>query len=69
MACTKGNCTTSIYIAHRGTDRKGRAMQSAYQLDQLNSLSFTNWFSEVRGLPGREGAQRQPGGGRQEDLP
>lgn len=46
LSCVS-NCTTSIYVGHRGSDRKGATMQSAYQIEQLNSYSVTGWLSDV----------------------
>ncbi|GAB4822799.1 hypothetical protein N2152v2_009845 [Parachlorella kessleri] len=47
LACVSGNCTTAIYVGHRGTDSKGAAMTSAYQIEQLNQYSFVNWFQSL----------------------
>ena len=47
LQCVSGNCTTAIYVGHRGTDSKGASMTSAYQIEQLNQYSFVNWFQSV----------------------
>jgi hypothetical protein len=48
LGCVSGNCTTGIYVGHRGTDSKGAAMETAYQIQQLNQFSVTNWLQKVR---------------------
>ncbi len=55
-----GNCTTAIYVGHRGTDSKGAAMTSAYQIEQLNQYSFVNGFQSVR-QGGSQEAWLRPG--------
>lgn len=47
LDCVSGNCTTAIYLAHRGTDRRGAVMQSAYQIQALNDYSVVTWFSKL----------------------
>lgn len=47
LNCPANNCTTTVYLGHRGSDRPGRAMETGYQISQINKLSITNFFWNI----------------------
>ncbi|KAL4431119.1 hypothetical protein ABPG75_006375 [Micractinium tetrahymenae] len=67
LNCPANNCTTSVYVGHRGSDKPGRSMQSGYQIEQINKYSLTSFFWKIidgvldvfgnSGLTGSAGAQ------------
>lgn len=62
MPCVS-NCTTSIYVGHRGTDREGATMESGQQIEHLmNSSSIIDVGCHAGGgsrLVGLDGDQRR----------
>lgn len=44
LSCPANNCTTTVYVGHRGSDAPGRALQSGFQIEQINQYSVTSFF-------------------------
>lgn len=44
LECPANNCTTTVYVGHRGSDKPGRTMQTGYQIQQINQYSITSFF-------------------------
>lgn len=44
LDCPANNCTTTVYVGHRGSDAPGRSMKTGYQIQQINQYSITSFF-------------------------
>lgn len=44
LKCPSNNCTTTVYLGHRGSDKSGRVLESGYQIQQINQYSITSFF-------------------------
>ena len=42
--CPANNCTTTVYVGFRGSDKAGRTMNSGYQIQQINQYSISSVF-------------------------
>ncbi|KAI3433419.1 hypothetical protein D9Q98_003234 [Chlorella vulgaris] len=47
LSCPSDNCTATVYVGHRGSDKAGRSMDSGYQIEQINKFSVTTWYWKI----------------------
>lgn len=47
LTCPANNCSTTVYLGHRGSDKAGRAMDTGYQIEQINQFSVTSWYWKI----------------------
>jgi hypothetical protein len=44
LQCAASNCTSAIYVGHRGSDKPGRTMKTGSQIEKINQFSITSFF-------------------------
>ncbi|PRW58472.1 Armadillo repeat-containing 8 [Chlorella sorokiniana] len=44
LQCAASNCTSAIYVGHRGSDKPGRTMKTGSQIQKINQFSITSFF-------------------------